>query len=100
MRIIRHTLILCIMMCCLWVQIPLPPQDERKKVVEDVDKDRRHAIDAAVVRTMKSRKVLSHQQVEYSALPSAMTPGHGDKLFTAFSSAESRRLRDLANVCQ
>ena len=45
------------------LQVPLPPQDERKKVVEDVDKDRRHAIDAAIVRTMKSRKVLGHQQV-------------------------------------
>ena len=45
------------------MQLPLPPQDERKKVVEDVDKDRRHAIDAAIVRTMKSRKVLSHQNV-------------------------------------
>lgn len=45
------------------LQLPLPPQDERKKVVEDVDKDRRHAIDAAIVRTMKSRKVLSHQNV-------------------------------------
>ena len=44
-------------------QVPLPPVDERKKVVEDVDKDRRYAIDAAIVRTMKSRKVLQHQQV-------------------------------------
>ncbi|CAA7061301.1 unnamed protein product [Microthlaspi erraticum] len=44
-------------------QVPLPPMDERKKVVEDVDKDRRYAIDAAVVRIMKSRKVLPHQQL-------------------------------------
>jgi hypothetical protein len=27
------------------------------QVIEDVDKDRRYAIDAAIVRTMKSRKV-------------------------------------------
>ncbi len=33
------------------------------QVMEDVDKDRRHAIDAAIVRTMKSRKVLAHQQL-------------------------------------
>ncbi len=31
------------------------------QVMEDVDKDRRYAIDAAIVRTMKSRKVLAHQ---------------------------------------
>ncbi|KAH9730302.1 Cullin-1 [Citrus sinensis] len=43
--------------------IPLPPVDERKKIVEDVDKDRRYAIDAALVRIMKSRKVLGHQQL-------------------------------------
>ena len=44
-------------------QVPLPPVDEKKKVIEDVDKDRRYAIDAAIVRTMKSRKVLQHQQL-------------------------------------
>lgn len=45
------------------IKVPLPPVDEKKKVVEDVDKDRRYAIDAAVVRTMKSRKQLPHQQL-------------------------------------
>lgn len=45
------------------IKIPLPPTDEKKKVIEDVDKDRRYAIDAAIVRTMKSRKVLQHQQL-------------------------------------
>lgn len=43
--------------------MPLPPVDEKKKVIEDVDKDRRYAIDAAIVRTMKSRKMLAHNQV-------------------------------------
>ncbi|PNH12956.1 Cullin-1 [Tetrabaena socialis] len=41
------------------IKIPLPPLDEKKKVMEDVDKDRRYAIDAAIVRIMKSRKVRS-----------------------------------------
>jgi cullin 1 len=41
------------------IKVPLPPTDEKKKVIEDVDKDRRYAIDAAIVRTMKSRKVRS-----------------------------------------
>ncbi|XP_045815621.1 cullin-1-like [Trifolium pratense] len=45
------------------IKIPLPPVDERKKVIEDVDQDRRYAIDAAIVRIMKSRKVLGHQQL-------------------------------------
>ncbi|XP_013586607.1 PREDICTED: cullin-1-like isoform X2 [Brassica oleracea var. oleracea] len=45
------------------VSIPPPPIDERKKVVEDVDQDRRYAIDACIVRIMKSRKVLPHQQL-------------------------------------
>eukprot|EP00879_Flechtneria_rotunda_P020719 GHRR01021805.1.p1 GENE.GHRR01021805.1~~GHRR01021805.1.p1 ORF type:complete len:242 (+),score=83.23 GHRR01021805.1:334-1059(+) len=45
------------------IKVPLPPTDEKKKVIEDVDKDRRYAIDAAIVRTMKSRKVLQHQQL-------------------------------------
>lgn len=44
-------------------QIPLPPVDERKKVVEDVDKDRRYATVASILRRMKSRKVLGHQQL-------------------------------------
>ena len=37
--------------------------DEKRRVLEDVDKDRRYAIDAAVVRVMKSRKVLQHSQL-------------------------------------
>ncbi|KAH9620688.1 hypothetical protein KSS87_015710 [Heliosperma pusillum] len=45
------------------IRIPLPPVDERKKVVEDVDKDRRYAVDASIVRIMKSRKVLGYQQL-------------------------------------
>jgi len=46
------------------IRIPLPPIDgEKKKVLEDVDKDRRYAIDAAVVRTMKARKTLKHQEL-------------------------------------
>ncbi|CAL0320602.1 unnamed protein product [Lupinus luteus] len=45
------------------IKIPLPVVDERRKVIEDVDKDRRYAIDAAIVRIMKSRKLLGHQQL-------------------------------------
>ncbi|PKA57659.1 Cullin-1 [Apostasia shenzhenica] len=45
------------------IKVPLPPVDEKKKVIEDVDKDRRYAIDASIVRIMKSRKVIGHQQL-------------------------------------
>lgn len=56
-------LILGIVNGLLQMQIPLPPVDEKKKVIEDVDKDRRYAIDASIVRIMKSRKVLGYQQL-------------------------------------
>ncbi|KAM5573028.1 cullin-1-like [Rosa sericea] len=46
------------------IKIPLPPvNDARKEVIGDVDKDRRYAIDAAIVRIMKTQKVLGHQQL-------------------------------------
>lgn len=44
-------------------QVPLPPVDDRKKMVEEVGKDRRYAIDACLVRIMKAKKVLTHQQL-------------------------------------
>ncbi|CAH8388345.1 unnamed protein product [Eruca vesicaria subsp. sativa] len=45
------------------IKVSLPPMNERKKVVECVDIDRRYAIDASIVRIMKSRNVLAHQQL-------------------------------------
>ncbi|KAI3831029.1 hypothetical protein MKX03_011636 [Papaver bracteatum] len=45
------------------IKIPLPPVDEKKKVIEDVDKDRRFAIDASIVRIMKARKVLQYNEL-------------------------------------
>ncbi|KAK4265730.1 hypothetical protein QN277_026747 [Acacia crassicarpa] len=45
------------------IKIPLPPVDEKKKVIEDVDKDRRYAIDASIVRIMKSRKKLGYEML-------------------------------------
>ncbi|KAH7851591.1 hypothetical protein Vadar_013837 [Vaccinium darrowii] len=43
--------------------IPLPPADERERVVEEVTKDRRYAINASIVHIMKSRKVLCLQEL-------------------------------------
>jgi cullin 1 len=46
------------------IMVPLPPvADERKEVRDGVNKDRRYAIDAAIVRIMKEQKVLGHQQL-------------------------------------
>jgi len=45
------------------IKIPLPQIDENKKVKEVVDGDRCDAIDAAIIRTMKSRKVLRSQEL-------------------------------------
>ncbi|CAL5072266.1 unnamed protein product [Urochloa decumbens] len=48
----------------MWrIKVPLPPSDEKKKVIDDVNKDRRFAIDAALVRIMKSRKFMTHQNL-------------------------------------
>lgn len=45
------------------VRIPLPQVEDRRKVQDDVDKDRKYAIDAAIVRIMKSRKALQHSNL-------------------------------------
>ena len=49
------------------IRVPMPSVDEKKKVIEDVDKDRRYAIDAALVRVMKARKSLKHQELVLEA---------------------------------
>ena len=45
------------------IKLGLPPQSDRRKVHEDVENDRKQKLDAAIVRIMKSRKTLSHQQL-------------------------------------
>ena len=45
------------------IKVPLPLVNDRKKVIETVASDRRHAIEAAIVLIMKSRIVLGHQQL-------------------------------------
>ncbi|VVA89777.1 unnamed protein product [Arabis nemorensis] len=71
------------------IRVPLPPMDERKKVVEDVDKDRRYAIDAAVVRIMKSRKVLGHQQLVSECVE------HLSRMFKPDIKMIKKRIEDL-----
>ncbi|XP_074564963.1 cullin-1-like [Curcuma longa] len=45
------------------IRIPLPMVDEKKKIIEHVDRDRKFAVDACLIRIMKSRKALNHQQL-------------------------------------
>lgn len=71
------------------IRIPLPPVDERKKVVEDVDKDRRYAIDAAIVRIMKSRKILGHQQLVMECVEQL------SRMFKPDIKAIKKRMEDL-----
>nr|GMD13041.1 cullin-1-like [Ipomoea batatas] len=71
------------------IRIPLPPVDERKKVVEDVDKDRRYAIDACIVRIMKSRKVLAHQQLVLECVEQL------SRMFKPDFKAIKKRIEDL-----
>ena len=37
--------------------------DEKKKIIEVVNKDRQYSIDACIVRIMKSKKFLAHAQL-------------------------------------
>lgn len=71
------------------IRIPLPTVDERKKVVEDVDKDRRYAIDASIVRIMKSRKVLGHQQLVLECVEQL------SRMFKPDFKAIKKRIEDL-----
>ncbi|GLJ38872.1 hypothetical protein SUGI_0792420 [Cryptomeria japonica] len=67
------------------IQIPLPPVDDRKNVMDDSS-----AIDASIVRIMKRRKVLGHQQLvkECHVEP-------GVQIFKPDSKAIKIRIEDL-----
>lgn len=71
------------------IKIPLPPVDEKKKVIEDVTKDRRYSIDAAIVRTMKSRKMMQHQQLTMEVVQQL------SRMFQADFKLIKKRIEDL-----
>ncbi|EPS72233.1 hypothetical protein M569_02525, partial [Genlisea aurea] len=71
------------------IKIPLPLVDEKKKVMEDVDKDRRYAIDASIVRIMKSRKVLGYQQLVLECMEQL------GRMFKPDVKAIKKRIEDL-----
>jgi len=45
------------------IKIGLPAMDDKKATIAIVEHDRRHAIDAAIVRTMKTRKSLAYNDL-------------------------------------
>jgi cullin 1 len=67
----------------------MPLVEDKKKVVEDVQKDRKYAIDAAVVRVMKSRKALEHNQLVLEVMQQVR------RMFSADQKAIKKRIEDL-----
>ena len=50
-------------------QLVIADRDGMTRVVAEVDKDRAHAVDAAIVRVMKARKTLTHAQLTGEVVP-------------------------------
>ncbi|GAB2265217.1 hypothetical protein Dimus_000285 [Dionaea muscipula] len=75
------------------IKVPLPRVDEKKKkkkkVIEDVDMDRRYAIDASIVRIMKSHKVLDYEQLVSECVEQLSS------MFKPDLEAIKRRIEDL-----
>ncbi|KAL5220115.1 hypothetical protein ABZP36_024828 [Zizania latifolia] len=71
------------------IKVPVPPADEKKRIVEAVDKDRKCAIDASIVRIMKSRKVMSHQHLVSECLEQL------SRMFKPDITAIKRRIESL-----
>ncbi|CAI9115589.1 OLC1v1016524C1 [Oldenlandia corymbosa var. corymbosa] len=73
------------------IKVPLPPVDEKKEVVADVDKDRRFAVDASIVRIMKSRKVLGYQALVMECVEQL------SRMFKPDVKVIKKRIEDLIN---
>ncbi|WVZ71114.1 hypothetical protein U9M48_019735 [Paspalum notatum var. saurae] len=71
------------------IKVPLPPSDEKKKIMDDVNKDRRFAIDAALVRIMKSRKIMTHQNLVAECVE------HLSRMFKPDNKMIKKRIEDL-----
>lgn len=73
------------------VKVPMPVTEDKKKVMEEVQLDRKHAIDAAIVRIMKSRKSLEHQQLTAQTMQQ-VHPARAPAFSLSFSRSLSRSL--------
>ncbi|KAI3508751.1 hypothetical protein L1887_23764 [Cichorium endivia] len=71
------------------IKIPLTPEDENKKVLEDVDQDRRFTIDASIVRIMKFRKMLGYKQLVVECVQQMK------RIFKPDEEAIKKRIEDL-----
>ncbi|KAI3505757.1 hypothetical protein L1887_27981 [Cichorium endivia] len=71
------------------MQIPITPDDEKKKVIEDVDQDRQYTIEASIVRIMKYRKVHGYQQLLLECVEQMK------RIFKPDQEAIKKRIEDL-----
>ncbi|KAI3679607.1 hypothetical protein L2E82_51147 [Cichorium intybus] len=69
--------------------IPITPDDEKKKVIEDVDQDRQYTIEASIVRIMKYIKVHGYQQLVLECVEQMK------RIFKPDQEAIKKRIEDL-----
>ena len=73
-------------------QIAAPVLDQRRKVTEEINNDRQLAVQAALVRIMKSRKKLGHQQLIAEVVTQLQ------KMFSADVKLVKRSIEQLIDV--
>ncbi|KAI3679602.1 hypothetical protein L2E82_51142 [Cichorium intybus] len=71
------------------IKIPITPDDEKKKVIEDVDQDRQYTIEASIVRIMKYIKVHGYQQLVLECVEQMK------RIFKPDQEAIKKRIEDL-----
>jgi cullin 1 len=67
----------------------MPAVEDKKKVIENVTKDRKYLLEAAIVRTMKSRKSLEHNQLMFEVMQQVR------RMFTADAKMIKKCIEDL-----
>ena len=70
------------------IKIPLPTVNQKKKTIQDVERDRRCEIDILIVRIMKKEKVLSHQELASKCIEQL-------PMFKLYLQAIKKRAEDL-----
>lgn len=70
----------------------LPPLEDRRKVKEDVGKDRVHITQATIVRIMKSRRIMKHGELLIEVV------GQTQKMFAADVKLVKKQIESLIEV--